>query len=140
MRIAVVAVLVNILLSVLLVDSMQHTGLALAVSIAAWVNALLLLIMLMVRGIYRPQPGWLWFLARIALAVLAMSVALIWLNQPPAVWHAWSLTQRIGHLILLVGSGVVIYFAVLLVFGIRPKQLLLGSRAASPSDTGASEN
>ncbi len=134
MRIAIVAVLVNILLSVLLVDSMQHTGLALAVSIAAWVNATLLFIMLMVRGIYRPQPGWFWFLARIALAVLAMSAMLIFLNEPAVVWHAWSLAQRIGHLMLLVGAGAVSYFAVLLLLGIRPKQLLLGPRRTKIDD------
>jgi len=129
MKIAVVAVVVNIIFSVLLVGSMQHTGLALAVSIAAWVNASLLFIMLLVRGIYRPESGWLWFSARIAFAVLAMSAALIFLNEPPAVWHSWSLAQRVGHLMILVGAGVVTYFSLLLVLGIRPKQLLLGPRA-----------
>jgi putative peptidoglycan lipid II flippase len=129
MRIAVVAVLVNIFFSVLLVGSMQHTGLALAVSIAAWVNASLLYIMLIVRGIYRPQPGWVWFLTRVGLAVLAMSAMLVFLDQSPAVWYAWSLAQRVAHLMVSVAAGVATYFAVLLLFGIRPKQLLLGSRA-----------
>ena len=139
MQIAVVAVLVNILLSVLLVGSMQHTGLALAVSIAAWVNATLLFIMLMVRGIYRPQPGWLWFLVRIALAASAMTTILMFLNEPAVVWHGWSLAQRIGHLMLLVGAGAISYFVVLLLLGIRPRQLLLGTGAVKLGETGSGE-
>lgn len=127
MRIAVIAVAVNIIFSVILVGRMQHTGLALAVSIAAWVNAILLYIMLLVRGIYAPQPGWFWFLARVAVSVFVMSSALIYLNQPAEVWHAWSFSQRVGHLLILVTSGVTSYFLGLFVLGIRPKQLLLGT-------------
>jgi putative peptidoglycan lipid II flippase len=137
MQIAVVAVLVNILFSVLLVGSMQHTGLALAVSIAAWVNASLLFIMLIVRGIYRPQPGWFWFLVRIGLAVSAMSATLIVFNESPIIWHAWSFAERVGNLLVLVGVGVAIYFAVLLMLGIRPKQLLLGRGALGRGSLGA---
>ncbi len=129
MRIAVIAIAVNIVFSIILVGPMQHTGLALAVSIAAWVNAALLYIMLIVRKVYVPQPGWFWFLVRVALSVLAMSSALIYLNQPPEVWHLWSLSQRIGNLTILVATGVFSYFLGLLLLGIRPKQLLLGPRA-----------
>lgn len=129
MKIAVIAIVVNIVLSVLLVKSMQHTGLALAVSIAAWVNASLLYVMLIVRGIYAPQAGWFWFLARVGLAVFAMSAVLLYLNKPAETWHAWSLLQRVWHLMILVSAGVMAYFSLLLVLGIRPKQLLLGPRA-----------
>ncbi len=129
MRIAVVSVVVNIIFSIILVRYMQHTGLALAVSIAAWVNASLLFITLYIRGIYVPQAGWAWFLLRVALAVSAMSLSLVYLNQPPEIWHAWSLAQRIGQLMLLVVAGAASYFALLLLLGIRPKQLLLGPQA-----------
>jgi len=125
MRIGVVAVIVNIVFSVLLVGSMQHTGLALAVSIAAWVNAGLLFVILFMRGIYKPQPGWLWFLLRVAIAVTCMSAALIYLNELPSVWHQWSLFSRIVRLCLLVAAGGLSYFACLYLLGIRPKQLLL---------------
>jgi putative peptidoglycan lipid II flippase len=128
MRIAMIAIAVNIVFSVLLVRSMQHTGLALAVSIAAWVNAALLFIMLRVRGIYTPESGWVWFLSRVALATAAMSAAIVFLNEPAETWQAWSLGQRVGNLLVLVGVGIVSYFLVLLFLGIRPKQLLLGPR------------
>ncbi len=125
MRIAMVAVLVNIILSVLLVGPLQHTGLALAVSIAAWVNASLLFAMLLVRGIYIPQSGWLWFLLRVAISVGVMCAALIYLNEAPNIWHDWSLLSRALRLCMLVAVGGISYFACLFVLGIRPQQLLL---------------
>ena len=57
MRIAVVSVAVNVVLSIILVRFMAHTGLALAISVAAWVNAGLLLIVLMQGKVFVPQPG-----------------------------------------------------------------------------------
>ena len=125
MKIAVVSVLVNVLMSLILVNYMQHAGLALAISIAAWVNASLLLIVLMWRGIYRPQGGWLWFLFRVVVAVVAMSLVLVFLGDVPEVWYQWSLGQRVWRLSLLVVCGGLVYGLVLLLLGVRPHQLLL---------------
>ncbi len=126
MKIAIVSVLVNILLSVVLVRFYQHVGLALAISVAAWVNALLLLIGLWRAKVYSPQPGWLLFLIRVTVAVLAMSSALYHLNQADQAWYAMSLFERLTQLGVLVFAGVAVYFACLFVLGLRPRQLLLG--------------
>ncbi len=125
MRIAVIAVAVNVVLSVIMVRSLQHTGLALAISIAAWVNASLLFITLRVRRIYRPEVGWLWFLVRVMIAVGVMSAVLWALNAEDDIWFAWQLGQRVLHLCLLVAAGGASYFASLFVLGLRPQQLLL---------------
>ena len=125
MRIAVVAVVVNVVLSIVLVNSMAHTGLALAISIAAWVNAILLFVMLLKRDIYQPERGWLWFLFRVGVAVAVMSLCLIMLDRPSEVWFEQSLWQRTTWLLLMVGAGVAAYFITLLILGVRPQQLLL---------------
>lgn len=125
MKIAVVSVLVNVVMSLVLVNYMQHAGLALAISIAAWVNASLLFFFLLYRGVYKPQKGWLWFLLRIAVAVVAMSFVLLHLGSAPEEWYQWSLTGRVWRLTLLVSSGGLIYALVLLLLGVRPHQLLL---------------
>lgn len=131
MKIAVVAVLVNVVLSLILVKSMAHTGLALAISIAAWVNAILLFFTLWRRKVLQLQAGWLWFLTRVALAVAVMCAVLSALNQAPESWYAQNLAERLWHLSVLVAGGVVSYFAVLLLLGVRPRQLLLKPRAAN---------
>ena len=128
MKIAVVSVLVNVVMSIVLVKSMAHTGLALAISIAAWVNAGLLFATLLKRGVYIPQPGWWWFLLRVGLAVLAMCTILIMLDQPEQAWFDQGLGERVWHLLMLVGAGVATYLLVLLMLGLRPQQLLLNPK------------
>ena len=126
MRIGVVAVMVNVLMSIILVKTMQHTGLALAISIAAWVNAGLLLVVIIRRKIYVPLSGWLWFSTRVLLAVILMGACLSYFNLPDAHWHAADLTERVERLSLLVIAGGFSYLISLSLLGIRPKQLLLG--------------
>jgi putative peptidoglycan lipid II flippase len=125
MRIAVVSVAVNVVFSFLLVSHLAHTGLALAISIAAWVNAALLFIVLLRRSIFRPRVGWFLFLLRVTIATIAMSMVLISLNQPHEAWYSQGLNERLFHLVVLVVSGAITYFLSLLVMGIRPHQLLL---------------
>jgi len=125
MKIAVISVLTNIALSLLLIGPLKHAGLALAVSLAAWVNAGLLFAVLCWRGVYRPQPGWFWFIVRVALAVVVMVFALASLNSHDEVWFERSILERAGNLVWLVGVGAVSYFATLFVLGIRPQQMLL---------------
>ena len=125
MQIGVIAVVVNVILSIILVKTMQHTGLALSISIAAWVNAILLYAVLIQRDIYRPQAGWLWFLLRVSFAVTVMVFCLVSLNQSDEVWFAQSLWQRVWHLSLMVFAGASSYAISLFVCGIRPRQLLL---------------
>ena len=126
MKIAVVSVLVNVILSLVLVKFMVHTGLALAISIAAWLNATLLFIVLWQQGVYKPQAGWLIFLARVMLAVAAMSACLFVLMKAPEQWYAMSLFERVWQLSLIVATAGISYLLVLLITGLRPQQLLLG--------------
>ena len=128
MQIGVIAVIVNVILSVILVRTMAHAGLALAISIAAWVNAILLLLVLLSRKIYQPQRGWWWFMLRIAVAVAIMCGCLIVLNEANAVWFQKNLAQRVISMFILVAAGAGSYFLSLVILGIRPRQLLLAPK------------
>jgi len=134
MKIAVIAVLVNVVLSIILVKSMAHTGLALAISIAAWVNAILLFAVLVWHRIFVPRAGWFWFLLRIGLAVTVMCLCLNALNNPAEVWYQQSLWQRVGQLSIIVIAGSVSYLLALMLLGIRPQQLLLSPTVSSGGD------
>ena len=131
MRIGVIAVAVNIIFSVILVRTMQHSGLALAISIAAWVNAALLFAVLHKKEIFKPKPGWLWFVVRVLVAVSIMGACLIYLDLPAAVWYSYGLSERVGHLLMLVASGAISYLVCLTIMGIRPRQLLLRPTASN---------
>lgn len=127
MRIAVISVVFNIVMSIILVQFMQHTGLALAISLAAWLNASLLFFKLRKENIFSPKSGWLIYLCKVLLAVVVMAGLLCWFKGSSDIWHARSLWERLYHLCLLVVSGAASYFVMLLILGLRPYQLLLRS-------------
>ena len=128
MKIAVVSVIVNVALSIILVRDMAHTGLALAISAAAWVNAILLFATLIKLKVYHFEKGWWLFLLKVGLAVAAMSYILIYFEKPAEYWFALTLTERVSELTIVVLVAVFAYFATLFLTGVRLKQLLLGNR------------
>ena len=69
-------VAINIALSFLLVTTMSHTGIALATSIAAWVNAILLIATSLTRKHYKPDSRIKSRLPRMLLATAIMAACL----------------------------------------------------------------
>ncbi len=120
-RIAVVSILVNIIFSLILFMPMQHIGLALATSIAALVNATLLLRGLRREGVYRPEPGWMRFIVQVISAAVIMG-CLLWLGVE-GDWLLIGVMERIIRLMIWVAAGGVTYVVFLGLFGIRPAVL-----------------
>ncbi|MDH3451988.1 MAG: murein biosynthesis integral membrane protein MurJ, partial [Gammaproteobacteria bacterium] len=88
-----------------------HAGLALATSLAAWLQARLLYRHLRAADIYRPRRGWLRTTLRVATACIAM-LAVVWLLAPPLdSWSQWFFWQRAGSLAGLIATAVAVYFA-----------------------------
>ena len=134
-RIAVVAMVANVVLNFLLVGPLAHAGLALASSLAAWLNAALLLRSLRSGGIYRPEPGWTRFLGQVGVAAVALALVLTWLHGSDGDWLADGGIRRVAMLAGLVAAGAFTWFAVLAASGVRPRDFLLrpggGSRPSS---------
>jgi putative peptidoglycan lipid II flippase len=124
-KIAVGVLLATQALNVVLVPWLGHAGLALSIGLGALVNAALLLGGLLRRGVYQPQAGWLGFGWRLALANAALGLALGW-----AAWRIdwiglqaqWGL--RAAAVAAVLGGVALLYFAVLLACGVRPRQFL----------------
>jgi len=123
-RIGMIAMGVNIALSLMLVFVLRHTGLALAISLAAFVNAALLYRMLRRDGIYVPRAGWRKFLLQVLVATTAMVALLLWGAGDLDQWLAARTSTRVLHLSALVAGGALVYFSVLYGVGVRPRQLL----------------
>lgn len=100
-----------------------HAGLALATSGGAFVNALLLYRNLKHDGAYRPAPGWRMLGLRLLLANAAMAVSLWWFSGSLQQWLAWGARTRALHLAVLIALGIVVYFSVLAIVGLRPRHL-----------------
>lgn len=122
-RVGIIALVANLILNLALVVPLAHAGLALATSIAAFINAGLLYRGLRRGGHHRPRPGWRGFVVKIALANVAMTLFLIYARGGEALWFEADLETRVLRLALLVVTGAVIYGACLVAAGIRPRHL-----------------
>jgi putative peptidoglycan lipid II flippase len=126
-RIGIIAMVANMVFNLLLIYPLQHAGLALATSLAAYLNALLLLRALRGQQIYRPATGWAILLIRVIGAGILMGALLWWLAPPTGAWTVAARADRVVWLLGLVVAGAVGYFAALLVLGWRPRELLHGT-------------
>ncbi len=124
-RVGVIALLANIGFSLSLVFSLAHTGLALATSLAAFVNAGLLYRALTRAGNYRPLPGWPWLLARIMLASFGMGALLWWGAGELSDWLAAPVLERAARLSAWIVGGVMVYVLSMYALGMRWHMLTL---------------
>ncbi len=124
-RIAALSVGANIVLSLALIYPLAHMGLALAISLAAFVNAALLFHLLRREDAYTPLPGWGALLLRVAVASTVMGLAMTWGAGELSVWTDAGVPARILRLGILVAVGVVVYIAGILLLGVRPRELVL---------------
>jgi putative peptidoglycan lipid II flippase len=101
--------------------NLAHAGLALSIGLAACLNATLLYRGLRRHQIYKPQPGWPAFCAKLATAMLVMGLVLWFAGGDPADWMRWNLVERLLRLSLIVALGAASYFAALWLTGFRIK-------------------
>ncbi len=116
-RIALVAMLVNLVGNLILIWPLAHAGVALATAISAWVNAALLYVVLHRRGLLDLDARLRRRLVRIVAAGSAMGLAL-WFAAPriDAVVTG-DLLHRIVMLGALCGGGALIYGIVAVALG-----------------------
>ncbi len=129
-RAALIALAVNFVLSVALAWYLTsigfagtHAGLALAISVAALLNAYLLYRGLRREGIIRHSTGWTSLLLQVLMGNIAMWAILDWLHRPLAWWLAAELLDRSAWLALNVAVSAAGYFLVLYALGLRPSNL-----------------
>ena len=72
--------------------------------------------------------GWGKLSAQVVVAVLAMTLCLVVMERPLVWWVAATVADRLIWLSASVAAGVVVYFAVLLLLGLRPANLRLRSK------------
>jgi putative peptidoglycan lipid II flippase len=117
-----ISMVVNVTLSLLLFPALQHVGIALATTAAAWGNALMLAGWLARRNHYRPESAELGRLALIVGISFAMAL-LLW----GLYWPLQGLFVPEGSLLLqalalagLCATGFAAYFAAIHVSGVQP--------------------
>ena len=131
-----IALVVNFLLSVVLAYTLTragyagtHAGLALAISVAAIVNAWLLYHGLRRDKVVVHSPGWSLLLLRFFGANAAMTVTIVWMQRPLDWWVGVGVLDRSIQLGIVVMVSAAVYFTALILLGLRPSQLKLGDHS-----------
>ncbi|MBV53040.1 MAG: murein biosynthesis integral membrane protein MurJ [Coxiellaceae bacterium] len=118
-KVAASALLVNVILNLVFIIPLHHTGLALATSLASFFNSLCLLRLLISQGLYQPQPGWRVFLTRCVVANLALGLTATGLAGDFSQWVIGSIGQRSLYLMFVIASSLLVYVGVLWLTGLR---------------------
>jgi putative peptidoglycan lipid II flippase len=126
------ALVVNLVLSMVLAYTLTragyvgtHAGLALAISVAAILNAWLLYHGLRKDKVVVHSPGWSFLLLRFFGANAAMTVAIVWMHRPLEWWIDAGVMDRSYWLGAVVIVSALAYFGALVLLGLRPSQLKL---------------
>ena len=118
-KIAIVTLIATQAFNAALIVPFRHAGLALAIGLGACLNAGLLYRKLREHGLYRPQPGWGVFIAKVS-AALAVMLGVLWAAMGTQPWWLDAPgAQRAVALAGLVAAGALAYFACLWLLGIR---------------------
>ncbi|WP_156678918.1 murein biosynthesis integral membrane protein MurJ [Sphingomonas profundi] len=110
-RIALVAMLVNLTLNLVLVWPLAHVGLALSTAVSAWVNVALLYATLHRRGHFAADARLKGRTLKLAGATAIMAALLLALNPLVDARAAGPLLGRIVALGLMMALGAAVYFA-----------------------------
>ncbi|MCI5048904.1 MAG: murein biosynthesis integral membrane protein MurJ [Rickettsiales bacterium] len=107
--IASICVVVNLVFNLILMEYYQHVGLAMATSIAGWLNVILMGALLYRRGRLQPDRALLVRVPKIVLCAAIMGAVLYYLNQQLSHLLLNDLVQQIIGISALVGSGLFTY-------------------------------
>ncbi len=119
-KIAAVALLVNINVAILLIGPFKHVGLALATTISASLNAIILFCVSYRRGIWRPCSEIKFkFLMQLLLANFGLFLSLKLFVPDLAVWENWSWYRRVFSLLFCCVSATAEYLLLLILLGFR---------------------
>lgn len=120
-KIAIVALVSNMVFNLLLVWPFAHAGLALATSISAFINAGLLAYFLYKAGFIALSANWRKLFVQGFIGNLGL-IAFIWFVAPMnASWLDFDVWQRLGWLFGLVLGAMFVYFSLLFLLGFRPR-------------------
>lgn len=118
-RIAIIAMLSNVVLATILVFPLAHAGLALATSVTSILNAGLLFFTLYKKKFYRPIRGWKIFMLRLLCANVIMAVILYFTNPNMLTWLHWQWFERAWHLGILCVEATLVYAICLKLMGLK---------------------
>jgi putative peptidoglycan lipid II flippase len=132
-KVAVAAMAVNLCLTLILMQFLAHVGIALATTMAGWLNALVLLALLTRRRHFQFDGRARRNLPRVGAAALGMGVVLAALRIALAPMLSGHTMLQVGALAVLVCAGLAAFAALALMLGIADWRDLMRRRHRQPA-------
>jgi putative peptidoglycan lipid II flippase len=132
-KVAVAAVMLNFVLTLLLMQFLAHVGVAIALSAAGWMQALVLLTLLSRHGHFRLDQRARGNIPRIAAAALGMAAILVGLRVLLAPALAGPAVLRLGALAALIAAGLFSFGGLVLGLGVTDWRELRGRLWRQPA-------
>lgn len=123
LKVAICALLTNVVGNALLIKPLAHAGLALASSLSAFLQVALLGGMLLKQK-QLPLQGWLGFCLQVLTATCCMGWGILALLPKLDIWLSWGGWHRVVMLSGLISIAVVVYAVTLWISGIRFRKLI----------------
>jgi len=117
-KVAIGSMATNLAATLLLMPFWAHVGVAFALSVAGWMQAVTLSVLLARHGHFRLDARARTNLPRIAIAALAMGVALVLLRMALAGALAGPVTLRLGALVGLIAAGAAVFGVLVVGLGV----------------------
>jgi putative peptidoglycan lipid II flippase len=132
-KVAVAAMAVNLCLTLVLMQFLAHVGIALATTMAGWLNALVLLALLTRRGHFQFDRRARRNLPRVGVAALGMGMVLAALRIALAPMLVGHTMLQVGALAVLVSAGLGAFATLALMLGIADWRDLMRWRRRQPA-------
>lgn len=123
-KVAIIALVTNMVLNLIFIGPFAHVGLAAATAISAFVNSGLLYWYLRKQEVFKPLSGWAKLIIQVVVANAVLVAFLLWFTPPITEWLLFNWSQRITWLFGLVFAVIAVYAISLLVLGLNPKRML----------------
>jgi putative peptidoglycan lipid II flippase len=125
-KIAIAAMIANLGLTLVLMQFLAHVGVAIALSAAGWLQALMLLVLLARRGHFHLDRRARGRLPRIALATIGMGLVLIGLRIALEPALSGAMPMRLAALGGLVVAGLAVFLLLTTILGVSGWRELRG--------------
>ncbi len=132
LKIALICVLVNLVLNLILSRFYAQVGMAIATSVASWLNLLLMGVILHKRGLFEPDKSLKLRIGKMLLASGAMTAALLVSNGELAAYYEGHMLARTGVLLAVVAGGMAVYGTAIIVLRAYDTQSLRRALKRTP--------
>lgn len=122
-RVSMIALLVNLLLSLILIHPLAHAGLALSTSVSSWVSVLILMVILFRSKILIGSFDFLKFLIKLVFINIILFLYLSFMSHQLEFILTWNGSKRFLHIFFIGVSSMVIYLLALYTCSVFPRNI-----------------